>query len=381
MDRLRSPAFWVAFAIALVLGAGIAIVQIDRQARGNAGLASFVPVGVGGFADEQRARLALATDPVSAEPYVKSVVARRPVDVSHLSHLAIWAAEAGEMDLAARTLTEASRRGWRDTFVQVSVLGSAAAEGNLEAATQRLDALARFQADPAILMRALDIMLTLDGAEANIAAQVGQSEYLKDVLVDYARERPQAGSDVASIVGELERQGVSIDCLRRAEIVRSMLQRGNPEARGTWGSECGTATSRELSFTFGEDKENPFRWTFRSEAGLSARPGKEPGSLTISNRKLVEKMGAWRFLALPPGSHTLAVEKTEQGIRTIADRRPADFEIAMACLGEGGGTAAILGRTSEPGSFTFRVPDNCPTQQLRVLLGRGRVENLRLSLG
>ena len=369
----------VALLLAFAIGAIVAYAQIDRQSRSNPALANFVPAGLGGFADEQRARLTLATDPAAAESYVKSVVKARPIDVSHLSHLAIWAAEAEQMDLAAQALGEASRRGWRDTFVQVSVLGSAAAEGNLEAATQRLDALARFQAEPAILIRALDIMLTIDGAERNIAAQVSESEYLSDVLVDYASQRPQSGLAVARIIEDMRQFGPPMDCLRRAEIVRSLLQRGDDRAIAIWGSDCSGTEADGIEFTFTDSSSDPFSWFYQTGSGVSARPGSEPGSATFSNRNLLQKLAAWRFLALPPGSHSIRVANSEQAVRTIADRGPAPYDVSVVCIAGSDGSEDMLGRIEGAGRFDFVVPVNCRTQQLRVRVGRGRVNELDLA--
>ena len=380
MERFRRPSTWVALLLALVAGAAITLAQLDRQARSNGGLAEILPEGYGGFADERRAQLALATDPAAAGPYVRAVAETRPVDISHLSHLAVWAAETDQMDLAARTLNEAATRGWRDTFVQVSVLGSAAAQGNLEAAAQRLDALARFEADTAILIQALDILLTLDGAESVVAQQLSQSEYLQDVLVDYTRQRPQSGEAVNDILQLLAKSGYKFDCVRRTTIVLVMLQRGEPHAQSSWGTDCGGTSNGSLDFTFDGVDDNPYIWTYQPEAGLSVRSGREPGSITLTNRKLVEKVAARKFMALPVGTHSISVAKAEGGMRTIAGNGPADFEVFVICLGGLQGGDRILGRTESAGTLTFTVPENCASQQLRVRLGRGRVEDLKLAM-
>lgn len=380
MSRFRRPSTWVALLLALVAGAAITLAQLDRQARSNVGLVEILPEGYGGFADERRAQLALATDPASAGPYVRAVAKARPVDISHLSHLAVWAAETDQMDLAGRTLNEAATRGWRDTFVQVSVLGSAAAQGNLQAAAQRLDALARFEADPAILMQALDILLTLDGAQNVIAQQVAQSEYLQDVLVDYTRQRPQSEKAVHEILLSLRNSGYKFDCVRRTAIVNVMLQRGAPQAKSSWGTDCAGGSTASLDFSFDRIEDNPYVWTYQSEAGLSVRSGRDPGSITITNRKLVEKMAAWKFLTLPVGTHQIAVAKRESGMRTIADSGPAPFEIAVLCLGGLRGADRVLGRIESDGALSFTVPENCAAQQLRVRLGRGRIEDLKLAM-
>lgn len=379
MSRSTSPGFLIALILALGIGGAITLVQLDRQARSNPAMAGFVPAGFGGFADEQRSAIALATDPVTAERHAKTVAMTRPVDVSHLSHLAIWAAEADEMELASRTLTEAAKRGWRDTFVQISVLGSAAAEKNIEVASQRLDALARTETEPDILMRAMDIILTIPGAEASLAERLVASEYLQDVLVVYSRERPDSGKALSSILGFMANAGSPLECERRAYIVRSLARRGDRFALDVWRSDCTTESVDRLEFNFVEDRGDPFAWNFQGGAGLSARPGRESGSVTLMNRKLVEKVGAWRYLALAPGSHTILVAKSEQSMASYADRSPADFKVSVICIGEASRRERTLGSIDEPGVLSLVVPEGCVTQQLRVSLGRGRVEDLQLA--
>jgi len=380
MIRFGSPAVLVALVLALIVGTAISLVQFDRQARTNPAMVQFVPAGLGGFADEQRARLLLATDPIAAEPHVKNVVRARPVDGSHLSHLAIWAAEAGDMALASQTLSEAARRGWRDTFVQISVLGSAAAEQNLLVASQRLDALARSKAQPAILMRALDILLTVPGAETSLAERLAESEYLQDVLVEYSRKRPGTGEALSVIVGAMPQYGTALDCMRRASIVRSLARRGEAAALKVWGTDCATQTIDQLDFTFSERRDDPFAWNYQRGAGLAVTAGKERGSLTLSNRKLLEKVAAWRFLALPKGQHAIVVDKSGQVMRSFADRNPAKFTVSVLCVGDGLRSERTLGRVDESGVLSITVPDGCLTQKLNVRLGRGRVEDLKLTL-
>lgn len=380
MTRSTSPGFLIALILALGIGAAITLVQFDRQARNNPAMAAFVPEGFGGFADEQRSRIALATDPVEAERHAKTVAMTRPVDGSHLSHLAIWAAEADEMELASQTLTEAAKRGWRDTFVQISVLGSAAAQQNIEVASQRLDALARTETEPGILMRAMDIILTIPGAEASLAERLVASEYLQDVLVVYSRERPDSGKALSTILGFMADVGSPLECERRADIVRSIARRGDPFALDVWRSDCATESVDRLEFNFIEGRGDPFAWNFQGgEAGLSARPGRELGSVTLMNRKLVAKVGAWRYLALAPGSHAIVVAKSEQSRASYADRSPANFQVSVICVGDALRKERTLGTIDEPGVLPLVVPEGCVTQQLRVSLGRGRVEDLQLA--
>jgi hypothetical protein len=381
MYRFRRPSFWVALVLALLVGAAISVVQIDRQVRSSPGLAGFVPAGLGGQADEQRARLALAKDPVTAGPYVTSVLSTRPVDVSHLSAFALWAAEADKMKLAGSALTEAAHRGWRDTYVQVSVLGSAAAVGNLEMASQRFDALARAQTDSRILVRVLDVMLKLKGGDTAVAKHVVNSENLKDTLVDYAREQPQSGASIARIVRAVEGFGGTLDCTRRSIITRSLLLKGDPAATAIWSKDCGGASASSLDFTFRQDDTHPFAWSYDSDSGVYVRPGSTPGSIFMSNRDLVQKTAAMRFLTLSQGPHAILISRGTQDDGGAGETGPADIEVAVVCLGDGVSKQdRIVGVADSVGMLPLTVPENCPTQQLRVRVGRGKVEDLKLTL-
>ncbi len=380
MTGLRSPTFLIALVLALGLGLPIALAQLDRQARSTPALSRFVPSGSGGFADEQRARQALLTNPAMAESHVRNVVRSRPIDGSHLSLLAIWAAETGHGEIASRTLTEAARRGWRDTFVQISVLASAVAQNNLLAAGQRLDALARNGAGPGILVPAMEVLLAADGGDLAVARHVAGSEDLRDGLVDYARQKPGSGRVVADIIAVMPQFGSELDCARRADIARVLMQQGDAAVFDAWGSGCAKDSGRTLAFTFSENRSDPFAWNYQRGAGLSAIAGSSRGTATLSNRTLLDKVVAWRFLALPVGPHVIAVSASAEAERHPIDPLRAKLQLFVKCLGEGKPGHSTLASAANPKTVAFTVPEGCVTQQLGIKLGRGRVDDLELFL-
>ena len=130
-------------AVFAVLGSLIALFQIDRASGNRPELAVIIPDGLGGEADLVKAKATLNTDPVLADKPTRDLVAKRPIPAEHLSLLALYLVETDQPQLAGQALTEASKRGWRDRYTQVTVLGSALANGNPMAAAQRLEALIR----------------------------------------------------------------------------------------------------------------------------------------------------------------------------------------------------------------------------------------------
>lgn len=381
MSRLRSPAFWAALLLALVIGFAVAIVQIDREARKDPRLIAFVPTGLGGISDELRGRAALRSSPETAGTYVESVLIRRPIDVSHLSSFALWAAQRGDMALAGQVLTEAAQRGWRDAYVQLSVLASAAQAGDLTSATQRFDALSRAEVEPAVLVSVLDSMLKLEGGDKAVVPQIIASDHLKDTLVDFVRGRPRSGEALNRLTRAMAASGYRLDCERRSLLTRALLLQGDPYANDIWGKDCGGVASDDLGFVFPAQDKRPFAWTYDTESGVYARPGRASGSASFSNRDLVQKVAAIRFLALPQGKHAIEISRARHDGSTFGDSGAAPLNIAVTCLGDGRSKMdRLLGQAEDAGRLLFTVPENCGTQQLRVRVGRGKVDDLRLKL-
>lgn len=132
-------------ALFLAIAAVAVVSQIDRSARVRPALIAYVPEGFGGFADEKAARLLSVTDPESAMARGEALLRQRPIEAANLSAYALAAVEADEVAQAGQALTLAAQRGWRDSYTQVTVIGSALTNQQWEVAAQRVDALARMR--------------------------------------------------------------------------------------------------------------------------------------------------------------------------------------------------------------------------------------------
>lgn len=378
MGLLR-PSRIAAFLLAIVIGLTAIAYQVDRHVRINPQLAGLVPFGLGGFADEQRGRLALANDPPKAGPFLEAVIRSRPVDVSHLSLLAAWAAEVDKMDLAGAALTEAATRGWRDPYVQISVLGSAAATGEFEGAAQRLDALARAEADPEILRRSIDVLISFPEARPELARQISASEYLGNVFVDYFEERPASATLAAGLVADMTRRNLPFDCDKRARATRVLLRQGQSAASQVWLPSCRDRGAGSLAFDWPGDESDPFDWEFSTQAGLAVRRGSSPGSISVNNRNLLRSVFATRYLMLPAGSREIRLTDEDVGSAPGIAGGAADFVAVLLCLSPGRSADRVLGRVESVETLSAVIPADCPIQQVRMQAGRGRIKDLTIS--
>lgn len=379
MSRFGNPRFLVALLLGLLIAGTITVFQFDRAARDNPRMVPFVPEGLGGFADERRGERLLADDPASASAAVADVLRVRPVDVSHLSQFALWAAETDRMELASAALSEAAKRGWRDPYVQITVLGSALATGNVEEAVKRLDALSRTEADQGIISVALDAMLQTPATHKDLAEMIGESEFLARSTVAYVNSAPPGRHAMGLIIADLSDTQDALGCAGRARIGRELLSKGDNAGTRVWKRECWPESSSEFGFAYPEIENDPRGWTFPRAGGISVRMLGN-GAMTVENRDFLRRLAAWRFLTLAPGSHVLAIMREDAGQSSLPGRRRAETLVRIMCLDQNGREAALAGETEGSGRFEFQIPSGCEVQRLRIEVGRGRIEGLSVAM-
>ncbi|WP_369024962.1 hypothetical protein [Qipengyuania sp. RANM35] len=379
MSKFGNPRFVVALLLGILIAGAFTVFQFDRAARDNTRMVPLVPHGLGGFADERRAERLLAEDPVSAGDAVSDILRIRPVDVSHLSHFAQWAAEADRMQLASAALSEAAKRGWRGPYVQITVLGSALAEGKYEEAVNRLDAVSRTEADQRIISAALDAMLQFPATHADLAKMIGESDFLAQSTIAHVYVSPASRHTLGELIATMSNSSDALGCDGRGRIASVLLVNGDSLGSQLWPKECWSPGSEGLGFAYPDREYDPRGWIFPRSGGISLRM-LGTGALTIENRNFLRRQAASRFLTFAPGQHTIVISRKDSDSASLPGRKRADVLTRVFCLEVEGKGSRFLAEKQNAGDFSFEVPADCKVQHLRVEVERGRVEGLRLAV-
>ena len=372
----------IRFIVFLALFALVAVFQLDRHSRSRTSLIPYVPVGLGGFADANAARLLAMAAPQTAMERAAASLKHRPVDGGTLSAYALAAAEADELDLAGGALTLAAQRGWRDTYTQVMVIGSAMTTGNYEVAAQRVDALARLRREEEAVYGTLSLLLREEGGREELAKRLSHSIPLASEIHEFLRAYPDFGPEVAQTFSiALADRGV-LDCELLAPVASALLlNEMGADALRMWPDDCKHRERARYAFAPESGERDPFAWTYPSAAAVSVRTGTEPGTIEVRNRDPLRRPFASRYVVLAPGTHRLELNSQAADPRpgSLAGRR-ADISVLLRCDRKGGNAGGALISQTYEGPVEFEVPADCPTQYLALSVGQGRIEELSITV-
>ena len=367
-------------AIFLVLAGIIAVFQLDRASRDRISLLAWVPPGIGGFADANVARPLALVRPDMAVDRARATLRHRPVDAGNLAAFAIASVEAGDEAIAGQALSLAAQRGWRDTYTQVMVIGSALAAERWEVAAQRVDALARLRREDEAINGTLSLLLQNDGGQRELATRMSTSIPLVDAVSKFLQNYPEFGPEVAQSFVYAQQEG-EFSCGQLARVARLLLANDMSAAvDGLWPQRCAAAQREGSGFRFVDTKLDPFAWHFPSVAGVSVREGEAAGTLTARNRDPLRRQFAYRYITLAPGEHTVTLRRADS---SAASRRPgtqsAQISVAIRCVRQGERAGALY-NGSYDGAVRFIVPEDCATQNLSLSMGKGQVTDLSISV-
>lgn len=363
-----------------MLGALATVFQIDRHSRTRLTLMAYVPPNLGGFADANAARLLAVHAPDMAVERAESSLRHRPIDASTLSSFALAAVEGDDVDRAGQALTLAAQRGWRDTYTQVMVVGSAIAAENWEIAAQRIDALARLRREQEAIFGSLSLMLQSEGGREALADRLSESYPLVYALADFIGAYPDYGEDVSKVFVLSEGRGDPMDCSRFSRVTRTLLSRNQGSAAlSVWPDRCMGGTGRTMAFTSTSDVEDPFAWTFPSIPGVSIQH--REGSVTVRNRDPLRRQFAYRYVTLPPGPHRLRLNyDLGQGETPGMAAGNATIQISLRCDRTSRSAFNNLIAQEYEAEVAFEVPEECPTQFLALSVSKGTVKNLSIGI-
>lgn len=343
---------------------------------------AYVPPNLGGFADANAARLLAVPAPDLAVARAESSLRHRPIDASTLSSFALAAVEGDDVERAGRALSLAAQRGWRDTYTQVMVVGSAIGAENWEIAAQRIDALTRLRREQEAIFGSLSLMLQSEGGRKALADRLAESYPLVYALADFIGAYPDYGEEVAQVFVMSENKGDAMDCSRFSRVTRTLLARNKGSAAlSVWPDRCLGEAGRDAAFapTSGLGEEDPFAWSFPSVPGLSVRHGE--GTVTVRNRDPLRRQFAYRYLTLEAGQHRLLLRSdTSPGVMSGMASGNASVQVSMRCDRTSRGAANSLIAQDYDAEISFDVPEDCPTQFLALSTSKGTVTDLAIAI-
>ena len=256
---------WVLRGVIFLLVAGAALViQLDRSSRIRPALIAYVPAGLGGFADEKAARLFAVDFPDQALKRGEALLRHRPVEAANLSAYALAAVEGDRPEEAGQALTLAAQRGWRDTYTQVTVVGSALANQQWEVAAQRIDALSRMRREEEAIFGTISLLIGEEEGRQALADRMIESRPLTATVVEFLRANPDFGSRVAETFALTEGRDAALACEDHAKVVRTLLANSlGVEALSVWPERCHGDEQASYAFIFADPDERPFAFETR----------------------------------------------------------------------------------------------------------------------
>ncbi len=365
----------------LILAAALAVLQLDKASEQNGSVASLVPAGLGGFADAKVAANSLESDHAKAGDRLEHLLRHRPMEAAHLSNFAVWAAEEDD-PRAGPALSSAAKRGWRDRYTQMVVLASAVAEGKVDVAAARLDALARLKLDQQSIDTALSYLLQSEQGRQAVATRIAESDYLLRRFVNYARSTRPLGREVIETFALVSEAHADMGCDVYGGMTSAVLESGRVDYLGqVWPGPC--AQREAADFAFGakqeDDEGQPFAWKLIRSAGLSVNSGSEEGTLTVTNRDPIRRPFARRFHVLDAGQYEVVVSaKSIKG--NPAGFRQASVAIDIHCFTPDVENRPRIFHAEEEGSYRVEITNACPIQMSTLSVSRGTAENVGVSV-
>ncbi|TNE47829.1 MAG: hypothetical protein EP341_09065 [Sphingomonadales bacterium] len=209
MNGRVANAVWVVALSAIAIVA--ANVQLDRQSRRDAELATTVPEPFRAFSQYRLTQSALQQDDPNRSLFeAKRLIERRSVPAEHLSLLASAQFRAGERDRALITIQLAARRGWRDQSAQLAMAQLALAANDHGEAARRLAAVWALAERPDDVRELAHAVIADPAGQAELARLVAASpRWLPKIL----REGPAVlGEDnFNALIAEARSTGANID--------------------------------------------------------------------------------------------------------------------------------------------------------------------------
>ena len=359
-----------------------AIAQADRHSVEMPSLAKIVPDSVASFSLTRK----VAEDLTEGESQQALWSARRlvwlhPVPAENLTLLAVAELAAGNQARSSSAIMLSAQRGWREPMAQRSIALAAAASGQWDIAADRLAAL--WKTNPAsdnVRQLSSELLQTSEMRTKFAATLVGESDWTRAFLIwSQANLQPKA---VVELMGDAVAHDVRFPCNGVTSYSRELLARGYAElADRVWRSQCGVRRkSVKSDFAFNVLRSNsggaedPYAWRFPDVAGLVRRfgEGSEKGTLSVENSDPLRRVFAKKYLALPPGKHTLHAKLND------ASQMPGKAaRFAIYCRSQISSSDNLVDGSLSKGDTQIQIPmQNCSVQELLLIASEAGVQRL-----
>lgn len=373
---VQALAIKAAWGITLVAVAWAAIgLSLDLASVNAPELASGVP---GPFQGEATRRQAFAAiEQGRAETALERATANLAADPAPAESLSLLALAAGISAtpegnaLSSKAITLAAQRGWRDPVAQLAAYNAAVQSGQMEFASQRLDAIFRVGViEREMRMTALAQLASDPEGREQLAKRLSETRnWTREFLTDSFNV--MAADNIANVVVRTMANHGSFDCQQVSVAVQRLLTGGEGLAsRRIWQVSCAPAhrvQDKNLNFEVPTSNiDDPFAWRLPEVAGLSLaiEQGSGQPELRFRNDNQLRRDIAVRYLTLSPGMHSLAVLVRPSGGRTAPT-----IWLDVRCTGKDGQTLSPLTRLSTR-TFRFFVPARaCAVQLVRIQSG------------
>jgi len=369
----------------LVVATIATVVQIDRHALELPALAKWVPSQFRSFAlIREAADEAVRGDPRRAVGDARRLVAKHPIPAEPLTILAIAEHRAGDGVASSAALILAAQRGWREPLAQQSVAIAAMQTGQAEIAADRLSALWKTMKGRPHARELSGQLLEERAVRKKFASKLANRKEWVEAFLSWA-SRNLALPIFADIIEEANKKGATFDCAMIARTARAFLEQGALlPAQQLWASQCGNKIpSGESDFAFSGVKSTnrisyaPFSWIFPSSVGLTVTSSvaNDLASIDFENKDPIRRLIAKKYMALPPGRHSIRVEADELGASSRS------LLIRFKCQRQ------KIKNETEPRAKTHSVTDGpllvdvpnegCRVQTLGLIVGKGSGKNIR----
>lgn len=353
-------------------------VQLDRQGRFDPRFAVITPEYFRSDALDLLTQRAFERgNTAEANANARLLIARRPMPAEGLSLYAESLLAIGRGSEAAAALQTAAARGWRNRFVQRVVIFSALEQGTPDVAANRLVALWRIgeRGDwlKVMTQRTLD---SEQGIEAFENAVIDHDQHLASDFLVWA-SAAVAPHVVERIARRMANLHVRFDCAAYSKNIDGLVRSGNIDQAGAvWNSLCNLRKTNSLDLEFQSPDliSGPFDWRYPESPGLDRnliRFG-QGNALNYVNSEPFSQVVANRYLRLPVGSYSIQYHTREV---------PPNLKLKVTCIQSPKTETQAAHTLGRDKTLLFNIQENCPTQQVSLIvgLGSGEVRNINLS--
>ena len=315
--------------------------------------------------------------PAAAAAEMRSVLARQPLDRTALRTLAMAEERLGNTDVAERIAVDASFVSWHDPYSQEQMFLLTAANGDIDDAARRADALSRSGQFTKSGFASLNLLLSLPGGAQAVATRLATRPPWRDAYFHDVREGLAAASQRSlALVSALARTGAPASSAEIDQVLAFMVARGQGAEAWAYARARGGAVAKALvddpdlqsaQIADPDHVRSPFAWSVSGDAPIRIIDGRDAAgrpALRVETRADRSVMFVSRRVVVSPGRYRLSYQAG--GPPEQRDRLHPDLRCSNS-------VAVKLQPVESPGSVASvaDVPANCPVLKLGFTIEPG----------